>query len=724
MRRRRQTETERGPEQVRGHARAGVRTRRRPAGIAGPDEVRDAARAPAHPPHHHRAPHRGQAGDGAGEAPPHLPPAGGPRVAPLDAAGARPAHRGSCRTEIELLWMTGELRLEKPTVPQEVYWGLHFFSETLFEAVPETAGEARPGRSRSSGRASAFDVSAVLPVRLLDRRRPGRQSLRHQRGHPPHPAREPGGEPAPLPAAAGGAAQDAEHHRAGGARCRRRSARRSSARSRRAATATGSSSRNPGEVFRQFLACMMRRLDGAVRACGAGTHRAGERGLRLSADELLADLRLLEQALREGGRRRPRATGWCGRCAARSRPSASAPCGSTCGRTPPGSPQALRALWRAAHRSAAASRPRSRVRRVEALAAGRAGPAPPGRRGRRRRCPADVQETLGMFRLVRGDARRAGPRGVRQLRAQHDARGGRRAGRLPAGQGGGPLRRRGGGRELHPADRARCSRPSRTCIARRPSCASCSASRWCAARVRALGGTQEVMIGYSDSQQGRRVPLLQLGAVQGAGPAHPAGRGAGRADRVLPRPRRLGEPGRRAARAGHRGAARRLHPGPDADHGAGRGGLAQVRQPRHGAVPGRAARRERHGALARVGARGGAGARQPSSTRRWRRCRAPPRRRTGASSSSPTCSPTSSAASPLEELTLLNIGSRPARRFGARIAGGPARHSLGVRLVAEPALRHRVVRASAAGSPPSSRCAASGARRCCSGCTATPACSA
>jgi phosphoenolpyruvate carboxylase len=41
------------------------------------------------------------------------------------------------RNEIELLWNTGELRLAKPTVPQEVFWGLHFFNETLFEAVPD-----------------------------------------------------------------------------------------------------------------------------------------------------------------------------------------------------------------------------------------------------------------------------------------------------------------------------------------------------------------------------------------------------------------------------------------------------------------------------------------------------------------------------------------------------------------------------------------------------------
>ena len=40
------------------------------------------------------------------------------------------------RNEIELLWMTGELRLQKPTVAAEVAWGLHFLNETLFEAVP------------------------------------------------------------------------------------------------------------------------------------------------------------------------------------------------------------------------------------------------------------------------------------------------------------------------------------------------------------------------------------------------------------------------------------------------------------------------------------------------------------------------------------------------------------------------------------------------------------
>ncbi|MGH6855726.1 MAG: phosphoenolpyruvate carboxylase, partial [Aestuariivirga sp.] len=37
------------------------------------------------------------------------------------------------RNEIDLLWMTGEIRLEKPTVQQEIHWGLHFFRESLFD---------------------------------------------------------------------------------------------------------------------------------------------------------------------------------------------------------------------------------------------------------------------------------------------------------------------------------------------------------------------------------------------------------------------------------------------------------------------------------------------------------------------------------------------------------------------------------------------------------------
>ncbi len=45
------------------------------------------------------------------------------------------------RDEIDLLWLTGEIRLEKPTVQQEVSWGMHFFKESLYEGVVELYSE-------------------------------------------------------------------------------------------------------------------------------------------------------------------------------------------------------------------------------------------------------------------------------------------------------------------------------------------------------------------------------------------------------------------------------------------------------------------------------------------------------------------------------------------------------------------------------------------------------
>lgn len=41
------------------------------------------------------------------------------------------------RNSIVLLWMTGELRLERPSLDEEVSWGLHFFNETLIEGTGE-----------------------------------------------------------------------------------------------------------------------------------------------------------------------------------------------------------------------------------------------------------------------------------------------------------------------------------------------------------------------------------------------------------------------------------------------------------------------------------------------------------------------------------------------------------------------------------------------------------
>jgi len=49
----------------------------------------------------------------------------------------RQQHILDLRNEIDLLWMTGELRLERPSLDQEIAWGLHFFKDILFDAVPQ-----------------------------------------------------------------------------------------------------------------------------------------------------------------------------------------------------------------------------------------------------------------------------------------------------------------------------------------------------------------------------------------------------------------------------------------------------------------------------------------------------------------------------------------------------------------------------------------------------------
>jgi phosphoenolpyruvate carboxylase len=49
----------------------------------------------------------------------------------------REALAQAVRDQIELLWLTGELHLEKPTVEHEVAWGQHFFSESLFDLAPD-----------------------------------------------------------------------------------------------------------------------------------------------------------------------------------------------------------------------------------------------------------------------------------------------------------------------------------------------------------------------------------------------------------------------------------------------------------------------------------------------------------------------------------------------------------------------------------------------------------
>jgi phosphoenolpyruvate carboxylase len=200
----------------------------------------------------------------------------------------------SLRNEIDLLWLTGELRLEKPTVAQEVAWGLHFFEQTLFERVPETLerlewslrrhfpesqfrvpglfrfgswiGGDRDGNPLVSNTVTrdALAICRRTALRHYQRRLDGLLRRLSVAGH----AIE---VPADF-------RRELDRLLAG------------------IDTADTICRRNPGELFRQYLQCMAIKLQQVPDAPHAAVN--GSVGYR-DADEFLRDLRQLEQGLRE-----------------------------------------------------------------------------------------------------------------------------------------------------------------------------------------------------------------------------------------------------------------------------------------------------------------------------------------------------------------------------------------------------------------------------------------
>jgi phosphoenolpyruvate carboxylase len=203
------------------------------------------------------------------------------------------------RNEIELLWLTGELRLQKPTVPQEVFWGLHFFNETLFEAVPDLIEKFErvlahhyPDESWSvptffqfgswiggDRDGNPFVTNDVTQSTLLENRLTGLR--RYQRRIDELVRALSITERAvPLSDRFRGALDKAL------------------ASTGRAEEIAG---RNPGEVFRQYLAVMQQRIQVMIADTERGVTRPNPAGYA-SADALLADLRLIEDELAQAGR--------------------------------------------------------------------------------------------------------------------------------------------------------------------------------------------------------------------------------------------------------------------------------------------------------------------------------------------------------------------------------------------------------------------------------------
>jgi phosphoenolpyruvate carboxylase len=296
MRRRRQIEAERGYEQVRGTfaqvfawaAEAGVppadihalleQLRVRPVITAHPTEAKRVTVLEKHRRIYRR-----------------LVDLESPRWTPRE----RQALVDGLRNEIELLWLTGELRLTKPTVPQEVFWGLHFFNETLFEAVPDlldkverTLARHYPGerwtvppffqfgswiggdRDGNPFVTNEVTRSTLLENRLTSLRRYRRRIDELVRALSITEKAVPIGPRfrQALDAALAGTGRAEEF-----------------------------AERNPGEVFRQYLGVMLRRIQSMIERTERGDTRPDAAGYA-SADQLLSDLKLIEEELAQGGR--------------------------------------------------------------------------------------------------------------------------------------------------------------------------------------------------------------------------------------------------------------------------------------------------------------------------------------------------------------------------------------------------------------------------------------
>jgi phosphoenolpyruvate carboxylase len=200
------------------------------------------------------------------------------------------------RDQIELVWMTGELHLEKPTVQHEVFRGLHFFDETLFDKAPEMLGlvdaaleKNYPGESFELPPFFQFgswiggdrdgNPWVTTDVTGWTLRQNALAALRHYRACIVELARALSITERALPVPEGFRAE-----------------------LERALAATGEAeqikARNPGEPYRQYLSVVLRRLDATMARVG-GQDIGGPGAAYANPDELILDLRVVEAALEE-----------------------------------------------------------------------------------------------------------------------------------------------------------------------------------------------------------------------------------------------------------------------------------------------------------------------------------------------------------------------------------------------------------------------------------------
>ncbi len=199
------------------------------------------------------------------------------------------------RNEIDLLWLTGELRLEKPSVDQEVSWGLHFFRETLFEQIPELLGKLELalrhhfpdqqftvppffqfgswiGGDRDG---NPFVTNTVTRKTLFRNRRACLYRYRERLDHLIQNlsiARHSLDIPDSFLSTLNREISALEH-------------------------GADIAERNPGEIFRQFAVCMSKKLEATIESAERDDVPISGKHAYCSADQFIGDLRAMETAL-------------------------------------------------------------------------------------------------------------------------------------------------------------------------------------------------------------------------------------------------------------------------------------------------------------------------------------------------------------------------------------------------------------------------------------------
>ena len=196
--------------------------------------------------------------------------------------------------QIELLWLTGELHLEKPTVDHEVAWGQHFFHESIFDLAPELLSSFERALKRHYPH-EKFEVAPFFQfgswiggdrdgnpfvtndVTRRTMRENATASLNYYRGRIVDLAR--------MLSISQRAAEIPESFRAELA-----------ARLAELPDGAAIETRNQNEPYRQFVTTLLRRLDQTLAAAREEPTTGPRYG---SADELISDLLVLENALIE-----------------------------------------------------------------------------------------------------------------------------------------------------------------------------------------------------------------------------------------------------------------------------------------------------------------------------------------------------------------------------------------------------------------------------------------